>query len=64
LKYCRAGRQRVLPLPDFFIGAHAGIENLFLLTRDVKRFQHYYPRYAFSHSVVNGLLMPPYFAES
>lgn len=43
LKYRKAGGQRILPLPDFFIGAHATIEGLQLLTRDSKRFKHYYP---------------------
>lgn len=42
-QYRRSGGQRSLPLPDFFIGAHAVIENFYLLTRDTKRFQHYYP---------------------
>ena|SRR3989338_1099017 len=42
-QYRRSGGQRALPLPDFFIGAHAVIENFYLLTRDTKRFQHYYP---------------------
>lgn len=43
LRYRRSGGQHTLPLPDFFIGAHAMIEDLYLLTRDVKRFRHYYP---------------------
>lgn len=44
LKYRKAGGQRALPLPDFFIGAHAMIERFSLLTRDTKRFRHYYPQ--------------------
>jgi len=43
LQYRKSGGKRSLPLPDFFIGAHAVIEELLLLTRDTKRFQHYYP---------------------
>lgn len=43
LQYRKAGGHRTLPLPDFFIGAHAAIERLCLLTRDMKRFKHYYP---------------------
>jgi predicted nucleic acid-binding protein len=31
------------PLPDFFIGAQAAILNLDLLTRDVSRYQTYFP---------------------
>ena len=43
LKYRQSGGNKSLPLPDFFIGAHASIESLPLITRDVKRFQTYYP---------------------
>ena len=43
LKYRRSGGNKSLPLPDFFIGAHASIEGLPLITRDVKRFRNYYP---------------------
>ena|SRR3990167_4301532 len=44
LQYRKSGGQHILPLPDFFIGAHAVIEQLSLLTRDTKRFRHYYPQ--------------------
>ncbi len=43
LKYRRAGGQRRSPLPDFYIGAHAAIEGLVLLTRDARRFRRYFP---------------------
>lgn len=44
LAYRRRGGQRNTPLPDFYIGAHAAIEHLALLTRDVARFQTYFPK--------------------
>jgi hypothetical protein len=44
LSYRRRGGQRTSPLPDFYIGAHAAIERLALLTRDVRRYRTYFPK--------------------
>ena len=44
LAYRRRGGLRNTPLPDFYIGAHAAIEHLALLTRDVARYQTYFPK--------------------
>jgi predicted nucleic acid-binding protein len=43
LAYRRAGGKRRSPLPDFYIGAHAAVEGMLLLTRDPKRYRTYLP---------------------
>lgn len=43
-KYRRQGGQIRSPLPDFYIGAHAQIETLPLLTRDTTRYKCYFPK--------------------
>ena len=44
--YRRRGGARLLPLPDFFIGAHAAVANLTVLTRDPAGYACYFPRLA------------------
>jgi predicted nucleic acid-binding protein len=43
LQYRRRGGSRTSPLPDFYIGAHAAIGQLALLTRDTSRYGSYFP---------------------
>ena len=43
LKYKRRRGAKRTPLPDFFIGAQAAVLNIELLTRDVSRYQSYFP---------------------
>jgi predicted nucleic acid-binding protein len=44
VKYRRRGGQRRSPLPDFYIGAHAAVAGLTLLTRDARRYRTYFPK--------------------
>jgi len=44
LSYRQRGGARSSPLPDFYIGAHAAIRRLALLTRDVARYRSYFPK--------------------
>ena len=43
LKYKKRKGTKRIPLPDFFIGAQAAVQNLDLITRDVFRYQSYFP---------------------
>lgn len=43
MRYRKLGGTRRSPLPDFFIGSHAAVEGLTLLTRDATRYRTYFP---------------------
>ena len=44
MSYRTSGGPKTMPLPDFFIGAHAAVSDLILLTRDPQRVQRHFPR--------------------
>ena len=44
LAYRRRGGKRPSTLPDFFIGAHAAVAGIPLLTRDTSRYRTYFPK--------------------
>ncbi len=43
MSYRRAGGVRTNVLPDFFIGAHAAVGGMAILTRDPRRYKSYFP---------------------
>ncbi len=44
MEYRKRGGRKSSPLPDFFIGAHAAVAQLPLVTRDKNRFHKYFPK--------------------
>lgn len=44
VEYRKRGGKRRSPLPDFYIGAHAAISRMALMTRDHSRYQTYFPK--------------------
>ena len=47
VQYRKRGGARTSMLPDFFIGAHAAVSGLQLLTRDDRRYRTCFPRVTF-----------------
>jgi predicted nucleic acid-binding protein len=43
-RYRRRGGTKRSPLPDFYIGAHAAVTGMTLLTRDPRRYRNYFPK--------------------
>ncbi|MDE2452179.1 MAG: type II toxin-antitoxin system VapC family toxin, partial [Burkholderiales bacterium] len=42
--YRRRGGSKQKPMADFYIGAHAAVANLSVLTRDPAPYKNYFPR--------------------
>ncbi len=43
MKYKKRGGKRTSPMPDFYIGAHAAVSDLRILTRDARKYRQYFP---------------------
>ncbi|MBF0280909.1 MAG: PIN domain-containing protein [SAR324 cluster bacterium] len=43
IQYRKRKRHKIAPLPDFYIGAHAAVTGLLLMTRDTSRIKTYFP---------------------
>ena len=44
LAYKRRGGEKRSPMPDFYVGAHAVVGRMELLTRDAARYRTYFPK--------------------
>lgn len=44
VRYRKGHGERRSPLPDFFIGAHAAVASMPLITRDASRYRTYFPK--------------------
>jgi len=49
LRYRKNKGTKHSPLPDFFIGAHAFVADLQLITRDLRRYETYFPEIKLLH---------------
>jgi predicted nucleic acid-binding protein len=46
LMYRKRGGKKLSSLPNFFIGAHAAVLSMSLVTRDARRYRTYFPKLA------------------
>jgi len=49
LKYRKNKGNKISPLPDFFIGAHASVSRFGLITRDLAKYKTYFPQIKLIH---------------
>jgi len=49
LKYRKSKGNKISPLPDFFIGAHASVSGFGLITRDLAKYKTYFPQIKLIH---------------
>lgn len=49
LKYRKNKGTKTSPLPDFFIGAHVAVSKFELITRDVSKYETYFPQVKLIH---------------
>ena len=47
--YKKSSGAKTSPLPDFYIGAHAAIAEIPLITRDTRRYKNYFPTVKLIH---------------
>ncbi len=53
LKYRRNKGTKNSPLPDFFIGAHSAVSEFNLITRDLAKYNSYFPQVKLIHPEIN-----------
>jgi predicted nucleic acid-binding protein len=62
--YRAQGGNRTGVLPDFFIGAHALVDEFPLLTRDARRYRTYFPNIVLIAPDQSGIALVPRFRSS
>lgn len=59
MQYRQKGKTKQSPLPDFYIGAHAAITGMMLLTRDVNRIADLFSYFRINSSRISIKITPP-----